>query len=311
MKITVLAGGTGSAKLVRGLASITDDLTVVSNVGDNIWLHGLYICPDIDTILYALSGMLDEKRGWGIRNDSFNFLDQLQKYGEPGWFALGDRDVATHILRTHMVKEGFTLSEITEELRKRLEISTKIVPSTDDPLTTIIRTDTGKMHLQEFWVKNRGLPAVKGVAFEGARAAVASDKAVGAIRKADRVIVAPGNPVSSIGPTLAIKEIRDALAKKKDRVIAVSPIIGAQAVSGPAIKYMDSLGLDNSPAGVAKYYSGAVGNLVISKSDGGLAPSIERLGMKVFETDIMMRDRQAEIRLARYLAAAETTMPEG
>lgn len=301
--ITVISGGTGSVKLVRGLAAITDDLTVISNVGDNIWLYGLYICPDIDTIVYGLAGILDEKRGWGIRGDSFNCLDQLEKSGAPSWFSLGDRDLAMHLIRTQMLKGGDTLSEITDEMRKQLGISARIIPATDDQVTTMIGTDKGKMHLQEFWVKNQARPQVKGIAFEGSETAMPNKKALDAITKSDLVIIAPANPVSSIGPTLAVKEFRHALYGKRDRVVAVSPIIGDSAVSGPAVKYMKALDLENSPAGVAKYYGKSVGNYVISGSDSAIAPSIRRLGMNVFETDILMKNKQAEIRLARYLVA--------
>jgi LPPG:FO 2-phospho-L-lactate transferase len=301
--ITVIAGGTGSVKLVRGLAAITDDLTVISNVGDNIWLYGLYICPDIDTIVYGLADMLDEEKGWGIRGDSFHCLDHLRKGGAPGWFSLGDRDLATHLIRTAMLKEGQTLSQITDATRRRLGISARIIPSTDDPVATMITTNKGKMHLQEFWVKNRARPRVKAVTFEGSKSALPNRKALDAIAKADVVIIAPANPVSSIGPTLAIGEFRDQLQKRNDRVIAVSPIIGKSAISGPAVKYMKAIGLENTPIGVAKYYGECVGNYVISKSDSDLTPAIGRLGMNVFETDIMMRNKQAEIRLARYLVA--------
>ena len=300
--ITVIAGGTGSVKLVRGLAAVTDDLTVISNVGDNIWLYGLYVCPDIDTILYGLAGILDEQRGWGILGDSFNCLDQLKKGGVPHWFSLGDRDMATHLIRTQMLKDGNTLSEITDAMRKQLGISARIIPATDDQVTTTISTGNGKMHLQEFWVKNRARPQVKGIAFEGSESAMPNKKALDSIAKSDFVIIAPANPVSSIGPTLAINQFKHALRRKRERVIAVSPIIGESAVSGPAIKYMKALRLENSPQGVAKYYGECVGNYVISRSDAAIAPRIRRLGMNVFETNILMNNKQAEIRLARYLA---------
>ena len=301
--ITILAGGTGSAKLVRGIAALTDDLTVISNVGDNIWLHGLYVCPDIDTILYALSGILDRRRGWGIRDDTFNFLDQVGRYGVPTWFSLGDRDLATHILRSERIKQGDTLSRITDSMRKSLGVSARIIPATDDQVTTTILTSKGRMHLQEFWVKNRGRPPVKDVNFEGADSALPNEDALLAIRRSKMVVIAPANPVSSIGPILAIKGIRQALAEVGEKVFAVSPIVRQSAVSGPAVKYMKALGFENSPYGVAKYLGKAVGNFVIAKSDHGLAAKIRDLGMAVLETDIMMKNEQAEIRLARYLVS--------
>jgi LPPG:FO 2-phospho-L-lactate transferase len=299
--ITVLAGGTGSAKLVRGLAAVTKELTVISNVGDNIWLHGLYVCPDIDTVTYALANILDERRGWGIRGDSFNLLHQLGRLGAETWFALGDRDLATHIVRTQMLRDGHTLSEVTDLIARRFGISSKIIPCTDDPLTTVIDTEKGNMHLQEFWVKNRGSLRVKGVTFVGSRSAIPNKNAIAAIRKASKVIIAPANPISSIGPTLSIAGISEELTARRKKIVAVSPIIGKGPVSGPAAKYLGALGLPATPAGVAKYYSDCVGALVIAESDRHMTTEINRLGMQTFETDIMMKNRQAEIRLARYL----------
>lgn len=301
--ITILAGGTGSAKLVRGLAALTDDLTVISNVGDNIWLHGLYVCPDIDTILYALSGMLDRRRGWGIQNDTFNFLDQMGRLDGPTWFSLGDRDLATHVLRTQRIKRGDSLSQITDSMRKSLGIPARIIPATDDQVTTTIVTTKERMHLQEFWVKYGGQPQVSDIAFEGAESALPNEDALLAIRRSKMVILSPANPVSSIGPMLAVKSIRQALSKVKERVIAVSPIVGQSAVSGPAVKYMKALGLENSAYGVARYFAGSVGNFVTAKSDHGLGVKIRNLGMEVLETDIIMKNKQAEIRLARYLVS--------
>ena len=299
--ITVISGGTGSAKLVRGLAGVTGDLTVISNVGDNIWVHGLYVCPDIDTVMYALGGILDENRGWGIRGDTFNFLDQMEKYGHPTWFSLGDRDLATHVARTKMLDEGRTLSEVTDVLRSQLSVAAKIIPCTDDPLTTTVATDAGVMHLQEFWVKHRGEPEVTGVSFEGAQSARPNDDALEAIAHSTAIVIAPGNPVSSIGPILAVSGIKTALEEVREKVIAVSPVIGEKAISGPALKYMKSLGIENSPVGVARYLGKPVGNFVISTSDHALSSKITEFGMKVFETDIIMKDKQGEIALARYL----------
>ena len=302
--ITVLAGGTGSVKLVRGLAALTKDLAVISNVGDNIWLYGLYVCPDVDTVVYGLAGLLDEGRGWGVRGDSFECLDHLKRLGVPAWFGLGDRDLATHIARTSMMQEGRTLSEVTEWMREKYSITAKIIPATDDEVTTKIATgkkEGEEVHLQEFWVKHRGRPRVTGVRFEGAATAKASPAAIDAIRKSDLVVVAPANPVSSIGPIVALAGLRKELAKKKGRVVAVSPLIGERAVSGPAVKYMKALGLAISPVGVAQYYKDFIGNFVISESDGRLAPRIENLGMKVYETNIAMKGRQDEVLLGRYL----------
>ena len=299
--ITILAGGTGSVKLVRGLASISTDIAVVCNVGDNIWLYGLYICPDIDTIVYGLAGMLDEKKGWGVRGDTFSFLDQLARAGEKPWFELGDRDLATHVLRTSMMKQGKSLSEATALIARRLGVSAKILPSTDHEVATRVATAKGDLHLQEFWVREKGRPKVAGVRYDGIEKTEANGAAINAIRNSDKVIIAPGNPISSIGPIVALAGIRNELALSRRKVIAVSPIIGNNALSGPAAKYMRSMGLKSTPAGVAEFYKDVAGALVISPSDRDMSDRIRQLGMDVHEIDIMMKDRRGETRLARYL----------
>jgi LPPG:FO 2-phospho-L-lactate transferase len=297
--ITVLAGGTGSVKLVRGLARLAKDLSVISNVGDNIWLHGLYICPDVDTIIYGLAGLLDLNRGWGIKGDSFECMTLLEKLGAPTWFSLGDKDIATHILRTSMIRSGKGLSEITERMRQRHSIKAKVIPATDSELTTQVITNTGEMHLQEFWVKHKGKPQVKGVRYDGAPNAVANPDAIDAINKSDGIIIAPANPVSSIGPIVALAGLRKELTKNRHKVVAVSPLIGQKAVSGPAVKYMKALGLENSPVGVAKYYRDFISAFVISKDDHDLADRLEALDIHVYETNITMTTRQDEVRLGR------------
>ncbi len=299
--IVILAGGTGSVKLVRGLAKITDDLSVISNVGDNIWFYGLYICPDIDTVTYGLAGILDEKRGWGVKDDTFFFLDQLAKMGQSSWFSLGDRDLATHVVRTSMMQSGKSLVEITDWMREKLAVRPRIIPATNNQVETRIQTDKGEMHLQEFWVKEKGLPSVTAVRYKGAKEAEPSTEAIDAIRKADKIIIAPANPVSSIGPIVALDGIRKELSKVRSRVVAVSPLIGQSAVSGPAVKYMKAAGLRSSPVGVAEFYRDFVGSMVISETDHEMAGQIRELGMQVYETNITMSDRQDEVRLGQYL----------
>ena len=299
--ITVLAGGTGSVKLVRGLAKLIRNMAVISNVGDNIWLYGLYVCPDIDTIIYGLAGLLDERRGWGVKGDSFECREQLRNLGAPGWFSLGDRDIATHLLRTSMIRAGKSLSEITFLIKEKYSIDARIIPATDSEVTTRIMTGTGEMHLQEFWVKHKGAPKVIGVRYDGAEKAAACRAAIDAIRQSDAVIVAPANPVSSIGPIVSLADMRNELAQNRDKVMAISPLIGKKAVSGPAVKYMKALGLESSPVGVAHYYRDFVGTFLISENDHLLAPGIEALGMQVYETNITMKTRQDELRLARHI----------
>lgn len=304
--VAILAGGTGSVKLVRGIARLQKP-TVIANVGDNIWLHGLYVCPDVDTVVYGLAGMLDEKRGWGVKNDTFSFLDQMKKAGRDAWFALGDRDLATHIMRTQMMKNGKTLTQATELIAKAYGADTKVLPASDDELETMILTGSGEMHLQEFWVKNVGRPAVRGVRYAGIRKARPTKQVLDAIKNTDRIIIAPGNPVSSIGPTLALAGVRKALARRRKDVVAVSPLIGRSAVSGPAVKYMSALGIASSPVGIAEFYKGVAGTIVIDSSDRGMAPAIRRLGMDVHETNITMRGKADEVRLGRYLLRRKST----
>jgi LPPG:FO 2-phospho-L-lactate transferase len=299
--ITVLAGGTGSVKIIRGFSSRQEEeLTVVSNVGDNIWLHGLYVCPDIDTVLYGLAGILSS-RGWGIEADSFSFLDQMEKLQQEVWFKLGDRDIATHLLRTAMIRQGRKLSEITDWIRKKYSVSTKIYPATDSELETIIITDRRPMHIQEFWVKYHGDPQVTDIRYNGAENATANPELTNSLKNSDLIVIAPGNPVSSINPILMVKEIREQLKKSRQKVVAVSPLIGARAISGPAIKFMKAMKLTDSAFGVANFYSDIVGNFVIDSRDSIISSKIESLDMNVFHTDIVMRDSTDEIRLSSFI----------
>jgi LPPG:FO 2-phospho-L-lactate transferase len=302
LTITVLAGGTGSIKLVRGLATLEKNIVVISNVGDNIWLYGLYICPDIDTLVYGLADLLDKKRGWGVKGDSFQCLGQMKKIGLPTWFGLGDKDLAMHILRTSMIKEDKSLSEITNFFRKRYSITAQIIPATDGEVSTrIVTTTRGEMHLQEFWVKYRGRLMVSDIRYMNASSAIANPAAIDAIKRSRSVIIAPGNPVSSIGPIAALPDLREQLVKNREKVIAISPLIGKKAVSGPAVKYMRSLGLENSSVGVAKYYREFVSKFVMANEDLNMKLNIDALDMEVYLTDIMMKARSDEVRLGRYL----------
>jgi len=300
--ITVLAGGTGSIKLVRGLAAMEKDISVICNVGDNIWIHNLYVCPDIDTIIYGLANILDQKRGWGIKGDSFHCLAQLKKIGASAWFGLGDRDLAMHLLRTSMLKEGKSLSEITNFFRDCYSISAQIIPATDrEVMTTIVTSTLGELHLQEFWVRHKGRPKVTGVRYENASSVTANPAALDAIERCHAVVIAPANPVSSIGPMIALTDLRKALVRNRDKVIAISPLIGGKAVSGPAVKYMKALGLQASSFGVAKYYHDFVSKFIISKGDHRMKLQIETLDMQVYETNITMKTKRDELSLSRRL----------
>lgn len=272
----------------------------MSNVGDNIWLHGLYVCPDIDTVLYGLAGILSS-RGWGIEADSFSFLDQMEKLQQEVWFKLGDRDIATHLLRTAMIRQGRKLSEITDWMRKKYSVSTKIYPATDSELETIIITDKRPMHIQEFWVKYHGDPQITDIRYNGAENATANPELTNSLKNSDLIVIAPGNPVSSINPILMVKEIREQLKKSRQKVVAVSPLIGERAISGPAIKFMKAMKLTDSAFGVANFYSDIVGNFVIDSRDSIISSKIESLDMNVFHTDIVMRDLIDEKRLSSFI----------
>lgn len=303
--ILVLAGGTGSVKLVRGLSKIPGlDLTVISNVGDNIWLHGLYVCPDIDTVMYGLASMLDTERGWGIKSDTFSWLESMKALGMPSWFALGDKDLATHVTRTELLQKGHTLTSVTDFMRRKLSIKASIIPATDDDVPTLIHTPDMTMHLQEFWVKYRGKPTVRSVEFKGVSDAKPSDNAIDAIESAHTIVVAPGNPVSSIGPIVAIRQLRSALQKRRADVIGVSPFVGSSPFSGPAAKYMRASGLDPSPPGVAKYYSDFAGTIAISSKDRSLAPQIKEMDVEPVLADIYMSNSAKEKQLALTLLRA-------
>jgi LPPG:FO 2-phospho-L-lactate transferase len=299
--ITVLAGGTGSIKLIRGIASQTRDLTIISNVGDNIWLYGLYICPDIDTVIYGLADILDEQQGWGIKNDSFGFLEQIQMLGEQAWFKLGDRDLATHVIRTNMLKSGKSLSEITDCMRIMHGISSKIIPATDSHIETKVLTDKEEMHIQEFWVKHKGVPKVRRVIYKGSDKARINPQLIQTIKRSEMVVVAPANPITSISPILSIKALKKSLIAEREKIVAISPLIGDKAVSGPAVKYMKAMRLQISPFGVAEYYSDFISKFIISPTDNNLSSRIRNLGMKVYETDILMNNKNDEKRLASYL----------
>ena len=299
--ITVLAGGTGSVKIVRGFASeLGEDLTIVSNVGDNIWLHGLYICPDLDTVLYGLAGILSEK-GWGIKDDSFSFLDQMEKLQQDVWFKLGDRDIATHLLRTALIKQGRNLTEITDWMTRKFSVPEKIFPATDSQLETIIVTDQGPMHIQEFWVKHHGNPQVRDIRYNGAENSIANPDLLNSLKNSELIVIAPANPISSINPIMKVREIGEVLTRLRKKVVAVSPLIGERAISGPAVKYMKAMNLTDSPLGVAAFYSDVVGNFIIDSHDSTMSSKISCLDMNVFQTDIIMKDSRDEKRLSSFI----------
>lgn len=298
--ITVLAGGTGSAKFVRGLTRVIpqDEITVIVNVGDDFALHGLSISPDLDTIVYALAGVLDAKRGWGVKKDTFNCLDLLKRYRQPTWFNLGDKDLATHVFRTLRLREGYALSAFVKEMCKLLKVTAHVFPASNDRIETWIKTAKGILHLQDFWVRRKGKDNVKGVYYEGSETAHPIPEVLDAIRNSTAIFVSPANPITSIAPILAVQSIRKALLMTRAPKLAVSPIVGRTPVSGPAGKLMRGLGFEVSPLGVAHFYVDFLDHLLIHKSDHRYKRDIEKLGVKCHVTDIVMTHLKSEQRLA-------------
>ena len=277
------------------------DLTAVVNVGDNAWMYGVYVCPDIDIATYTLAGVADPERGWGIESDTFRVLGGLSRLGEDTWFRLGDLDLATCLLRTEMLRNGATLTAATDRIRRALRVTSPILPATDGSVETWLSTSRGEMHLQEFWVRERGRPGVEAVAYRGASRSAPTARVKSAIRGADRIVICPANPVTSVGPMLALKGFVNLLAGSRARVVALSPMVGRAPVSGPAGKLLKSVGLRPDSVGVAELYSGFLDAILISDSDSGLRGKIEALGVRSAGTDTLMIDRDAESRLAREL----------
>ena len=234
LKITALAGGVGASKLLLGLYQVMDPslLTIIVNTGDDIVLHGLKISPDLDIITYTLAGIVDTAKGWGFRGETFHALKRLARYGRPDWFNLGDRDLATHIHRTAMLAEGKTLSQAADSIRTALRVKSRILPMSDEPVPTMIDSNEGLLHFQEYLVKHRSAPVVRGIRFADVESAKPAPGVLEAIRDADRVVICPSNPLISIGPILAVSQIRDQLRAHKEKVYAVCPIVGGKSLKG-------------------------------------------------------------------------------
>ena len=306
--ITALAGGVGASKLLLGLHDVIDprNLTVIVNTGDDITLHGLKISPDLDIVTYTLAGVVDEAKGWGFRGETFHALERLARFGRINWFNLGDRDLATHIHRSAMLAEGKSLSDAAEAIRLALGVKTRILPMCDAPAPTMIDTAEGELHFQEYLVKRRAEPVVRGIRFDGADKARPARGVLEAIRDADRILICPSNPLISIGPILAVPGIREALRARKESVVAVCPIVGGKSLKGPSDKMLAELGHEPSALGVAKLYADFSGTFVIDPADKKQADRIRNLGMKVEVISSMMRTRAQKCKLARSLLALKT-----
>ena len=299
--ITALAGGVGASKLLKGLVEIIkkEDLNIVVNTGDDIEVHGLHISPDLDIVMYTLAGIVDPKKGWGIKEDNFNCLELLGKYGLQTWFNLGDKDLATHIYRTYLLKNGYTLSEITKKICKSLGVKVNILPMSDDKIQTIIVTEKGNMHFEEYLIKRQSQDKVLDVKFEGIEKSRPAKGVITSILKSHTVILCPSNPIVSINPILSVPGIRKALKTTKAKVTGVTPIVGGTTIKGPADKLMRGLGFEVSPYGVALLYRDFLDTFIIDKIDEKKKDQIENLGIKVKSTNTIMKNITDKVRLAR------------
>jgi len=299
--ITVLTGGTGGAKVVDGLrhAVAPEEITVIVNTGDDFEWWGLRISPDLDSITYVLGNLLSKERGWGVQDDTFLCLEMMKKMGRPAWFQVGDRDLAVHLLRTQLLKEGRTLSEATSEIIRGLGVRERILPMSDSQVETRVQTAEGEIGFQEYFVKRRYQDAVSSIRFVGAENALPGPAVIDSILSATAVLLAPSNPVTSIGPILSVPGIREALRQTSDPVAAISPIVGGAAVSGPAGALMMADGLPASIAGVAKVYEEFLDVLIADTRDEQAAKVLEQSGLQVCCTNTIMKTSDDRIALAQ------------
>jgi len=293
--ITALGGGVGAAKFLEGLSRVIENepLNVIVNTGDDICLNGLNISPDVDTIIYRLSGVIDKKKGWGLEGDTFNSLNSLEKFGLDTWFNIGDKDIATHIYRTHLRGKGFTATEIASKIAEAFELSDNIniMPMTDQDVETWIQTNEGEMHFQEYLVKRRMQPEVCRVTIRNIDQASPSPGVIDSVEKARAVIICPSNPIISIGPILQVKGVRDVLKTTQAEIVAISPLVGGVPIKGPADRLMKGLGLEVSSAQVARLYSDFLDTMVIDVEDAHENQAISDMGLKTLVVDTVMSDK--------------------
>ncbi len=304
--ITVLAGGVGAARFLEGLVQVVDpqQITAIVNTGDDFTLHGLHISPDLDIVTCTLAGVINPAQGWGIAEDTYACLEWLRRLGAPDWFNLGDRDLALHIQRTAMLRDGATLSQVTDHFRQVLGVAVRILPMSDQPVPTYIRTPAGEIHFEEYFVRRRARDEVQGVRFVGVEAAAPAPGVLEAIAQAERVVVAPSNPVVSIAPILALPGVRAALHETAATVVAVSPIIAGKAVKGPAVPLMQALAIEVSAVGIARVYHDFLDVLVLDQADATLHEPITALGIRPLVTDTMMHGAAEKAALAQMVLDA-------
>ena len=311
MRLTVLAGGVGGARFLSGLIQRTDPrrLTVIGNTGDDEEFFGLHVAPDLDTVVYTLAGVAPRRRGWGLAGAGFTCQAALGRLGFPTWFRLGDRDLGTHLARTAWLRAGWPLSRVTAALARAHGVRARVLPMTDDRVRTFVHTRRGRLPFQDWLVRRRTRGRVTRIEIAGARRARPAPGVLGALGAADAVVIAPSNPLVSIGPILAVPGIRRALARRRARAAAVSPLVGGRAVRGPLHRMLRGLGLEASPAGIARLYRGLVGLLVFDHVDRAWAPRVEALGVRAVVTDTVMRSPAHAARLAGVVLRALDAAP--
>jgi LPPG:FO 2-phospho-L-lactate transferase len=298
--ITVLSGGVGAARLLNALSHVLEanEITAVVNVGDDLVLHGLTICPDLDTITYTLAGLNNDELGWGLRGESWRVMDELAELGGASWFRLGDRDLATHLYRSQRLSEGATKTEVTNELCQHWGVKVRLLPVTNDVVATEFESEVGRLSFQQYFVQHHHSVAVSAIEVTGASQARATDEVVEALNICSRIVLAPSNPLISIDPILQVAPVREILQRRRDDVVAVSPIINGAALKGPADRLLGELGHDVSSLGVANFYQGLIGTLVIDEADAALEDIISATGVKVRVTTTIMADPHNASRLA-------------
>jgi len=303
--IVALAGGVGGARLALGLTQVLSarQLAVVVNTGDDFEHFGLTICPDLDTMTYTLAGRHNPKTGWGRARETWSAMQTLGELGAETWFNLGDRDLGLHLVRTQAMRRGVTLTEITRAITRKLGIRHRVLPMSDTPVRTRVRTAQGELAFQDYFVRLRCRPRVLGFRFAGARGARVSSELLAALDAVSAIVICPSNPYVSVAPILAVSEIRARLRARRVPIVAVSPIVGGSAIKGPAAKMMRELGADVSALGVARHYGRLVDGWVIDRADEDQAPDIAALGRAVRITDTIMRNRAASARLGREVTA--------
>ena len=305
-RVVALAGGVGGAKAAAGLYQILppDTLTVIVNTGDDFELLGLPISPDLDTVMYTLAGINHPQQGWGLAGDTFQALEMIGRYGGPTWFRLGDKDLATHIMRRFLRDAGHSLTDITRHLSRSLGIRATLLPMSDDPVRTVVETPEGRLPFQEYFVRRRQEPRVLAVHFEGLSYARPTPAVIEALHTADAIVFAPSNPYLSLDPILALPGVRDAIRARKARAVAISPIVGGEALKGPAAKMMREFGEEPSPLVVARRYADVLAAFVLDERDAAYTAAIESLGLRVVTTDTIMRTPADRARVARVALAA-------